>query len=50
MLILKGVKVLCFDTVLQVLIVKDLADGFDGARRWWDAERRTGSVALNTNP
>ena len=48
MLILKEVKVLCFDTVLQVLIVKALADSFDGARSWWDAGRLTGSGVLTT--
>jgi len=47
-LILKEVKVLCFDTVLQVLIVKALADSFDGAKSRWDAGRLTGSGVLTT--
>jgi len=35
--ILKGVKVLCFDALLQVFILKDL----EGSREWGDGEGNT---------
>jgi len=35
--ILKGVKVICFDTLLEVFILKDLK----GARGWGDSEGNT---------
>ena len=47
MLILKGVKVVCFDTLLQVLILKEMEKPSGGSGEWRVAsgEKNLGAVA-----